>query len=150
MQDTDAANNQRKKVVDKHYIHEVYTYALLAHLQGTLITKFYGLFSLEIPVSGLATRVVRLIVIEYISGVSMQQAHPGRYSLHSRQQIMEWVIDFESLVLQLDIALTDLCPRNVMLPNTSDHPQRVIVFLDFGGAIFGLTQVEIDKSLPDS
>ncbi|KAI9035654.1 uncharacterized protein KD926_003165 [Aspergillus affinis] len=156
-QDADAANNQKKKVVakvynplyfddlggylnpfrcvDKHYTHEVHTYALLAHLQGTLIPTFYGSFSLEIPVPGPATRVVRLILIEYIPGICMLQAHPEEYPLHSRQEIIKWIIDFESRVFQLDIVLTDLCPRNLMLLDPSDHPQRMIVFLDFGGAV---------------
>ena len=125
--------------VDKHYTHEVHAYTLLADLQGSLIPKFYGSFLLEIPLPGSETRVVRLIVIDYIPGLSMLQAHPEDYPSHSRQQIMKSVIDFESRVFKRDIVLTDLCPRNVMLLDPSNSPQRMIVFLDFGGAIFGRT-----------
>ncbi|PLB48792.1 hypothetical protein P170DRAFT_436500 [Aspergillus steynii IBT 23096] len=125
------------RCVDKHYTHEVHTYTLLAHLQGSLIPKFYGSFSLEIPGPGSTFRGVRLIVIEYIPGLSMLQAHPENYPSPCRQQIVKSVIDFESRAYERDIVLTDLCPRNVMLLDPNDYPQRTIVFLDFGGAIFG-------------
>ncbi|KAE8356783.1 hypothetical protein BDV28DRAFT_163784 [Aspergillus coremiiformis] len=125
------------RCVDKQYTHEAHAYNLLADLQGNLIPTFHGSFSLELPVPGGAMRIVRLIVVEYIPGLSMQQAHPADYSVCRRQQMMKWVVDFESRAFERDIVLTDLCPRNVMLPDPSEWLDRRIVFLDFGGAIFG-------------
>lgn len=126
------------RCVDKHYTHEVRAYNMLSELQGGLIPKFYGSYSFDISVHGSGNRAVRLILIEYIPALSMQQVNPGDFSQYTRKHIMKSVVDFESLVYERDILLTDLSPRNViMLKSPSRDGERSLVFLDFAGALFG-------------
>ncbi|EAW15262.1 uncharacterized protein ACLA_059260 [Aspergillus clavatus NRRL 1] len=120
--------------VDKHYTHEVHAYGVLSDLQGVLVPRFYGSYSLDLLVEDSAKRTVRLILIEYLPGISMQQAIPKDFPQRTRQQIMKSVIEFESEVYKRDILLTDLHPRNVMMV---DQGQRKLVFYDFAGALFG-------------
>ncbi|ODH50727.1 hypothetical protein GX48_03235 [Paracoccidioides brasiliensis] len=83
-------------------------------------------------------RTVRLILMEYIPGISMQQANPENFSRLARQEIMKSVIDFESRLYEQDILLTDLSPRNViMVEKPGFDPRRDLLFLDFAGALFG-------------
>ncbi|PLN84089.1 hypothetical protein BDW42DRAFT_183850 [Aspergillus taichungensis] len=111
--------------VDEHYTHEVHAYHVLAEFQGNSIPRFYGSFSLDIPCEGSANRV------------SMRQVSATRYPQATRQQIMKIVVVFESSVHEKDIALTDLSLRNVMISDHVDDVNRGLVFVDFGGAIFG-------------
>ncbi|OJD15413.1 hypothetical protein AJ78_04345 [Emergomyces pasteurianus Ep9510] len=125
--------------VDKHYTHETHTYGLLSKLQGEEVPRFYGSYSLNIPAGGSESRTVRLILMEYIPGLSMQQASPERFSRRSRQEIMKSVINFESRVYEQNILLTDLSPRNIIMVEEkpgSDSNQK-LMFVDFAGAIFG-------------
>ncbi|PYH87707.1 hypothetical protein BO71DRAFT_470648 [Aspergillus ellipticus CBS 707.79] len=111
--------------VDKHYTHEVHAYEVLSDLQGTLIPRFHGSYSLEIPVEESAKRSVRMILMEYIPGLSMQQTTPQTFTQQTRQQLMKSIIDFESDVYKRDILLTDLCPRNVMLVDQSGEQKLI-------------------------
>lgn len=101
--------------VDKHYTHEVRSYNMLSELQGNLIPKFCGSYSLDIDVYGSEKRTVRLILIEYIPALSMQQLNPCKFSQCTRKHIMKSVIDFESPVYERDILLTDLSARNIIM-----------------------------------
>jgi hypothetical protein len=66
--------------VDRHYAHESRAYHVLSEMQGTRIPIFYGSYSLELPTH----RTVRLILIEYIPGTTLQslktRADPSRTS----------------------------------------------------------------------
>ncbi|KAK2796995.1 hypothetical protein FQN50_009364 [Emmonsiellopsis sp. PD_5] len=124
--------------VDKHYTHEAHAYGVLSKLQGERIPIFYGSYSLNIPTERSEMRTVRLILVEYVPGLSMQQANPQKFPRRSRQEIMKLVINFESRVYEQDILLTDLSPRNViMMEKPGCDPKRNLVFLDFAGALFG-------------
>ncbi|KGM92148.1 uncharacterized protein PADG_11684 [Paracoccidioides brasiliensis Pb18] len=106
---------------------------------GGRVPRFYGSYSLNIPVDRSEMRTVRLILMEYIPGISMQQANPEKYfSRLALQEIMKSVIDFESRLYEQDILLTDLSPRNViMVEKPGFDPRRDLLFLDFAGALFG-------------
>ncbi|KAK9237751.1 hypothetical protein V1525DRAFT_149607 [Lipomyces kononenkoae] len=127
------------RCVDKHYTHEAHAYAELSDLQGHLVPKYYGSFSLDLCV-GSKMRCVRLIVIEFIPGVAMGDANPACYSQPARQNIMKAVVDFETTLYTRNILHPDLHPRNIILISGSDSgaPERLF-FIDFGGAIFGRT-----------
>ncbi|PWY78361.1 hypothetical protein BO70DRAFT_380595 [Aspergillus heteromorphus CBS 117.55] len=112
--------------VDRFYTHEVRAYQTLAAFQGGLIPRFYGSFSLDIPVEGAGTRAVRLILIEYIPGLSMQQANPSEFPRHVLH-----------LVYEKDILLTDLSPRNAMMVGVDSGSDRELVFIDLADAVFG-------------
>lgn len=124
--------------VDKHYTHETHAYDVLSESQGKRVPRFYGSYSLDIPVEGSKIRTVRLILLEYIPGISMQQANPQKFSRRSRQEIMKSVVNFESRVYEQNILLTDLSPRNVIMVEKPGYDSKQnLLFLDFAGALFG-------------
>ncbi|KAL1861179.1 hypothetical protein Plec18167_002883 [Paecilomyces lecythidis] len=138
------------RAVDKHYTHEARTYDVLSDLQGTLIPTFYGSYTLDIPVNGHQKRIVRLILLDYVSGKSMQQVNPMDFSQQTRQQIMKSIVDFETLIFQRDIALTDLSPRNVVMRKGVDPDAKgALVLIDFAGALFGRTRDDIEAKAVD-
>ncbi|KLJ06185.1 hypothetical protein EMPG_10389 [Blastomyces silverae] len=120
-----------------HYSREAASYTRLSDFQGTVIPAYYGSYSLELPVdeSSSETRTVRLILIEYIPGSSMQELRPQDFSQLERKQIMKHVIDAESDIYTRDVRLRDLHPRNVMVvqdPKSKENKIRRIVLIDFG------------------
>lgn len=136
--------------VDRHDTHEARAYEVLSDLQNHMIPKFYGSFSLGIPVDPSRARTVRLILIEHVPGLSMQAAIPSDYSQPVRQQIMKSVVDFDSLVYERDILLTDLRPSNIILvENGHFDEQRRLIFVDFGGAVFGRIRDDLDIRRPE-
>lgn len=64
--------------VDYEYTHETAVYTHLSDLQGSVIPRYFGSFSLKIKV-GRRFRMVRLILIEHIYGVPMNSMNPGRF-----------------------------------------------------------------------
>lgn len=126
------------RCVDKHYMHEVGAYKALSSLKPAQIPRFYGSYSLNIHVKESKMRSVRLILMEYIPGKSMQQVNPNDFSQSARQDIIKAVIDLDSRVYEKDIMLADLCPRNVMLAERPNfEPKQHVIFIDFADAIFG-------------
>jgi hypothetical protein len=121
------------RCVDNHYTHEVHTYHQLSDFQRKSIPKIYASFSLEIPTEGPELRTVRLILLEYIPGSSMQQANPKNFSQQTRQQMLKAIVDLESLLYQRDMLLQAVSPRNVMIVDaTFSHENgRNLVFIDF-------------------
>ncbi|KAE8336857.1 hypothetical protein BDV24DRAFT_178140 [Aspergillus arachidicola] len=104
--------------MDRHYTHESAAYITLADLMGKKIPEFYGSFSEPIPVDESCTRT--------------------DYNQLSRQVPLKSAIDFESLVYERDISLTDFTLRNIILVDSAScSEQPDLVFLDFGGALFG-------------
>ncbi|KAK2797822.1 hypothetical protein FQN50_009066 [Emmonsiellopsis sp. PD_5] len=119
-----------------NYSRETASYTRLSDFHGTVIPAYYGSYSLELPVddSSSGTRTVRLILIEYIPGSSMQQLRPQDFSQLERKMIMKHIINTESDIFTHNVRLGDLHPRNVMIvqdPKSRDRTRR-IVLLDFG------------------
>ncbi|KAJ5909065.1 hypothetical protein N7495_001747 [Penicillium taxi] len=105
-------------------------YENLSEYQRKQIPRFYGSFSLDLPFRG-ETRTVRLILIEYIPGISMDQANPEDFSQETRKQIMKLVINLKSEIYGLkNILLYDLHPRNIMIQEGPD-----VVLIDFADAM---------------
>ncbi|KAB8202627.1 hypothetical protein BDV34DRAFT_228135 [Aspergillus parasiticus] len=110
--------------VDRHYYtHESAAYITLVDLMGKKIAEFYGSFSVSIPVDESHTRTVRLILLEYISGKPMLAADPEDYNQLSRQ-VLKSAIDFESLVYERDILLTDFMLRNIILVDSASCSEK--------------------------
>ncbi|CAN6674473.1 hypothetical protein TRVA0_054S00562 [Trichomonascus vanleenenianus] len=122
-------------IADNDYTHEVRAYKELSDYEGGLIPVFYGSFSMDIPVEGSQTRVVRLVLLEYIPGLTMQQSNPQAFTKEERKLIMKRVIDFESSVYKRDIYLTNFFSKNVIV--TQNLPERPLVFVGFGPSRFG-------------
>lgn len=119
-------------VANKDYTNETAAYKALSDFQGSKIPRYYGSYSLDIPLEPSAKRSVRLILIEAIPGSSMLNSDPHALSQQARQNITKSIIEFNSSVYAKGIILGDLHQRNVMLTATT----RVVV-IDFGDVRFG-------------
>lgn len=62
----------------------------------------------------------------------MQKTDPDQFPQENRQNIMKFLVEFETLVYSRDILLRDLHPRNVMV-TTDGH----VVVIDFADADIG-------------
>lgn len=113
--------------VNRDYSRETATYAALPKLQGMVIPKYYGSYSLEIAVDASEKRFVRLILIESIPGSSMQQLDPAGFSQLERQIIMKAVVDAESLIYTHNVQHRDIHPRNILVLSNvvPSHSRRV-------------------------
>jgi serine/threonine protein kinase len=130
--------------VGRDYSNEAAVYTALAQLQGTVIPKYFGSYTLNWPVNGASdTRSVRLILIEQVPGTSMQQLDPRDFSQPVRQRIMKEVIDAETLLYTHDIIHGDRHPRNILVltPLTASR----IRIIDFGKSKLGRTPYPGEK-----
>ncbi|OJD21939.1 hypothetical protein ACJ73_06720 [Blastomyces percursus] len=119
--------------VDWDYSHEVATYKALSKLYGTIIPRYFGSFTLKWSVDNKTTRAVRLILIEIVTGTSMQQLKPTGFSQLQRQAIMKAVIDAETLLYTHNIRHGDMPPRNILVLNSTEASNgRRVVIVGFG------------------
>lgn len=103
-------------VADKEYTRKVAAYKALSDFQGSIIPQYYGSYSLDIPLEEMEDkRNVRLILIKYILGMSIQKAIPDGISQELRQSITKSFVEFDTLVYARNILLRDLQPRNIMV-----------------------------------
>ncbi|PYI25502.1 hypothetical protein BP00DRAFT_440714 [Aspergillus indologenus CBS 114.80] len=118
------------RCMDKYYTHEANAYPALRELQGRGIPTYFGSYTLSLPVDDDRSRAVRMILIEYVPGVTMADAQPGDFSQGDRQTIMKEIVDLESR------------PRNVILRSPAassddDGDQQFrVVFVDLAHALF--------------
>ncbi|KAF8472649.1 hypothetical protein BDZ91DRAFT_652640 [Kalaharituber pfeilii] len=119
--------------VDHDYSHEASAYVTLRELQGSIIPKYYGSYTLELPVySGdkQRRRNVRLILMERIRGITMDKLDAKAFSQSERQSLLKAVVDSESAIYNHGIHHRDTYPRNVVIVNPKS-PSRVSI-IDFG------------------
>lgn len=111
----------------------------LSELYGTVIPNYFGSYTLKWPVDSNTTRSVRLILIELVSGTSMQQLSPVDFSQLSRI-IMKAVIDAETLLYTHNVRHRDIHPRNVLvLSGFEASDARRITIIDFGKSMLDRT-----------
>ncbi|KAK9235325.1 hypothetical protein V1525DRAFT_421429 [Lipomyces kononenkoae] len=124
---------------DQEYSREAAAYRKLSFMQGTIIPKFYGTFTLELPVANKGiSRSVRLIILEAIPGKPMTQLVPMDYSQVERQGIIKALIEAESLLYTNDVWHRDIHPRNVLVSgNVGENCSRRVIIVDFGKAWVG-------------
>ncbi|MCJ1260007.1 hypothetical protein MMC24_007847 [Lignoscripta atroalba] len=140
--------------VDRDYSHETAAYTALAKLQGKVIPKYYGSYSLELSVNKTTKRFVRLILMELVPGSSMQQLDPVNSSQRERQTIVKSVVDIESLIYTHNVFHRDVFPRNILILDRnarSRYGKVVIIDLassDIGRSRFPEIPAEEDKFLP--
>lgn len=122
--------------VNHEYTRECAAYSALTELQEASIPRFYGSFTLELPVNQRQTRLVRAILLEYISGFALSELDPATFSQHERQAIMKSIIDIESSIYAHNIVHRDLYPRNILLLNNDARfsDSQKVVLIDFGHA----------------
>ncbi|ODH45038.1 hypothetical protein ACO22_00430 [Paracoccidioides brasiliensis] len=125
------------RYTDLAYSHETAAYRLLYPLEGTVIPKYYGSFTLELPIPNKKTsRSIRLILIEKVPGISMQRLNPTNHTRSERQNILKAIVDAESMLYAHDILHRDIHPRNVLV---LDSAHRCVVLIDFGYCGIGRT-----------
>jgi len=61
---------------------------VLKPLQGTIITRYYGSFMLELPIPnrrrGVTIRSVRFILLELVAGIDMRKLNSADFSPEAR------------------------------------------------------------------
>lgn len=120
------------RYTDLCYRRESAAYKHLADLQGNIIPKYYGSFTLSLPGDGNISRDVRLILLEIVPGQSMDRLDPSSLIQTERQEIMKAVVDSERAVYAHGVINRDIYPRNILLPpDPSDRDCRAII-VDFG------------------
>jgi hypothetical protein len=67
------------------------------------------------------TRCVRLILIEFIPGLPMQDADPKSSSQSARQRITKTVVDFETMLYARDIVHPDIYLRRIPAYRSVNH-----------------------------
>ncbi|KAJ5138249.1 uncharacterized protein N7515_003097 [Penicillium bovifimosum] len=121
--------------VDRYYTHEANAYMALSELQGEGIPRYYGSYSLSLSVNSVHTRIVRMILVDHIEGITMADAKPVNFAKSVRKSILKSIVDLESRIFEKDIWLTDLEPRNVMI-GSPDSDRPGVVIIDFAHALF--------------
>ncbi|EEH33783.2 hypothetical protein PAAG_04832 [Paracoccidioides lutzii Pb01] len=126
------------RYTDLAYSHETAAYRLLCPLEGTVIPRYYGSFTLELPIpnkKNFAIYPVNPYRKKY-PGISMQRLNPTNYTRSERQNIMKAIVDAESMLYAHDILHRDIHPRNVLV---LDSAHRRVVLIDFGYCGIGRT-----------
>ncbi|KAL3261939.1 hypothetical protein ABHI18_003301 [Aspergillus niger] len=134
------------------YSHESAIYTRCSEIQGTSIPRFFGSYTLRITRPGeQTTRLVRLILIEYINGMPMSQLIPGTFTRQQRQSILRQIVDAESALYAKDILLRDFHQRNIVIePNEVKEGGGVrAVIIDQGLSTIGRTWRPWDKEYED-
>lgn len=70
--------------------------------------------------------------MEFIPGPSMQNLDPKNIPQKTRQNLMKYIIEFDTLVYSKNIDLTDVLPRNIIALDGR------AVFIDFADAYIGM------------
>lgn len=125
--------------VDEWYTSETNTYRALIDLQGVGIPRYYGSYSLSIPLpqknfsEATPSREVRLILIELVKGITMSEFSEPKYLPQQvRKNILRALIDLESQIYQRGINIGTLKSRNVILKEPIDGiTKSKVVIVDF-------------------
>ncbi|KAN0075112.1 hypothetical protein V8E54_007723 [Elaphomyces granulatus] len=122
---------------DHDYSHETATYKALHQLQGTIIPRFYGSYTFELPIrDGKTSRSVRLILMESVPGTCMKDLSPIDFTQPERQNILRAIVDAESLLYTYNVQHKDIHPRNILLLGSDVSTLRVVL-IDFGKSLVG-------------
>lgn len=120
------------RYTDYCYRRESAAYKHLADLQGNIIPKYYGSFTISLPGDGNISRDVRMILLEIVPGPSMDKLDPSSLKQSERQEIMKAVVDSDRAVYARKVTNRDVSPRNILLPLKQPHRDRRAVMVDFG------------------
>ncbi|KPM42357.1 hypothetical protein AK830_g4236 [Neonectria ditissima] len=132
-------------------------------IDGTLVPKYYGSWTFDAPLLGSppTTRPVRMILMEWIEGVSMDSAVVnghlnGLYEPIPPQQrlnILAKAMEIDTTLWHHGIRHRDLAPRNIMLVGENmDIKIPRVVLVDFNQAVClnRLGKPRVTKKLPVS
>lgn len=94
-------------------------YSGLSDLQGSIIPKYLGFFTLKSRF-GRHSRIVHLILIERIHGLSMDRIDSYALPREERQEIVKHIIDAKSSFYSRNVIHDDFYPRNVFVKHEGD------------------------------
>ncbi|KAH6621881.1 hypothetical protein C7974DRAFT_414564 [Boeremia exigua] len=105
---------------DYDYTIETYAYSALSEsgLQGSVMPKFYGSWTMEVRTSTdgqQCLREVRLILLEHITGTAMLNIKPKNLGKEEKEAVMRKVIEAETDLRIAGLEHDDFEPRNIML-----------------------------------
>ncbi|KAF1730416.1 hypothetical protein CRV24_009879 [Beauveria bassiana] len=127
------------KSVDYSYRNEAQAYQRLRPLQGVVVPRFYGSYTVDMPVPQAALqhhhaqpRPVRLVLYEYINGTQLSSAEGRLYSTKQRQAIMQKVLNSFSKMRQLGVYHLDFHPGNIVVLSAEQGQEADIRCIDFG------------------
>ncbi|KAE8153641.1 hypothetical protein BDV25DRAFT_168625 [Aspergillus avenaceus] len=143
--DYDISDDDPFRGADYDYTHECAAYTHLSDLQGTVIPKFFGSYTLKLRF-GDSFRLVRLVLLDWINGPSMNQLKPTDFSRQERQEIMKQIVDAESSLYTKNVSHEDLRPQNVVLDRSSSKGLRVVI-IDLGKSVIGRSRNPSDSQL---
>lgn len=143
--------------VNEWYIREAKFYQVLLDLQGIGIPKYYGSYSVSLPMptpqsnEASTNREVRMILIELIKGITMSDfERPRDLPQQVRKNIIRAIIELESEIYERGVDVGHVNKRNIILkePLHADSKARVIL-VDFERAFNRCTQEEADDPVID-
>ena len=112
-------------IADQQYADEAAAYSKLTSIQSTLVPRFFGSYTCELPTGlGNNTRSIRLILLEFVEGVIMTSYSEDvvrSLPQTARKNIMYKVVDAESRAYALGVRHYDIHPRNIILELGPQH-----------------------------
>ena len=125
---------------ERDYSREAAAYEELnGRFGGTIIPKYHGSWTCHIHVnttSGIIKRPVRLILMEWIEGVSMLKLQADQLSEEQKSNIMVKAIEAEVAVNHHGVEQGDFAPRNVLCSgNDLGSATLRVVLIDFNRSI---------------
>jgi serine/threonine protein kinase len=126
-------------VADYDYTREAAAYnELRGPLEGTIIPRYHGSWTCDITVdtpSGPRKRPVRLILMEFIGGVCMQDLDPNDLTEEERSNIMVKAIAAENAIAFHGVQHKDFAPRNVLCSGDLGSPDLRVTIIDFNVSV---------------
>lgn len=125
---------------DFDYSREAASYnELRGPLEGTIIPKYYGSWTCDITVNtpyGPRKRPVRLILMEFVDGICMQDLDANEFTEEERSNIMVKAIDAERAIAFHGVHHKDFAPRNVLCSgNDLRSTDLRVTIIDFNVSI---------------
>ena len=124
---------------DYDYSREAAAYdELRGPFESTIIPRYHGSWTCDVCVdtpSGPRKRPVRLILMEFIDGVCMQDLDPNDFTEEERSNIMVKPIAAESAIAFRGVQHKDLAPRNVLCSGNLKSTDLRVVIIDFNVSV---------------
>ncbi|CAN6660229.1 hypothetical protein TRVA0_032S00672 [Trichomonascus vanleenenianus] len=135
---------------DNAYSHTVLSYELLAELQGKIIPKYYGSYTMTVPVDGHLSykhREVRLILRDYIRGSGLDDVNPISLNRDQRQILMEKVVEAEDEFYERGVSVKNWFDTQCVI--LADRTDMQIVAWNFANATFSDGKIHHWRELAD-
>jgi len=138
---------------DFDYSREAAAYnELRGPFEGTIIPKYYDSWTCDITVntpSGPRERPVRLILMEFVDGVCMQDLDANEFTEEERSNIMVKAIDAERAIAFRGVHHRDFAPRNILCSgNDLRSTDLRVTIIDFNVSV--VTRLAYSQTPSDS